>query len=102
MLRRTLLKSLLGALVAGFVGLGTRLGFAAEKLDAATLKKRLPTRTKANEEFVDKVVKLVTDKKLSEKSLHAAYSAAMKRRTNRFAYFSAAIRKLAKDEGVTL
>ncbi|MCL2304737.1 MAG: hypothetical protein FWC43_05280 [Planctomycetaceae bacterium] len=102
MLRRTLLKSLLGAFVAGFVGLGAHLGFAAERLDAETLKKRLQTRTKANEEFVDKVVKLVAAKKLSEKSLHGAYSTAMKYRTNRFAYFSAAIKKLAKSEGITL
>jgi len=102
MLRRTLLKSLLGTLVAGFVGLGTRLGFAAEKLDAETLKRRLQTRTKANEEFVDRVVKLVAAKKLSEKSLHGAYFTAMKYRSNRFAYFTAAIKKLAKNEGVTL
>ena len=102
MLRRTVLKTLLGTLVAGFVGLGTHLGFAAERLDAETLKKRLQTRTKANEEFVDKVVKLVAAKKLSERSLHGAYATAMKYRSNRFAYFSAAIKKLAKNEGVSL
>jgi len=102
MQRRTVLKSLLGLLVAGFVGLGTRLGFAAEKLDAATLKKRLQTRTKANEEFIDRVVKLVADKKLSQRSLHGAYYTAMKYRSNRFAYFSATIKRLAKNEGVTL
>jgi len=102
MLRRTVLKSLLGALAAGFVMLGGSLGFAAEKFDASTLKKRLQTRTKAQEAFVDRVVELVAEKKLSEKSLRAAYSTAMKNRSNRFAYFSAAIRKLAKDEGVTL
>ena len=102
MLRRTVLKSLLGTLIAGFVGLGACLGFTAERLDAETLKKRLQTRTKANEEFVDTVLKLVADKKLSEKSLHGAYSTAMKRRSNRFAYFSAAIKILAKNEGVVL
>jgi len=102
MLRRTVLKTLLGAFVAGFFGLGTRLGFAAERLDAVTLKKRLQTRTKANEAFVDKVVNLVAVGKLSEKSLHGAYATAMRYRSNRFAYFSAAIKKLAKNEGVLL
>ncbi len=91
-----------GALVAGFVGLGTHLGFAAEKLDASTLKKRLQTRTKEHDAFIDKVLKLVADNKLSEKSLHGAYALAMKNRSNRFAYFSAAMKKFAKNEGVTL
>ena len=102
MLRRTVLKTLLGALVAGFAGLKTHLGFAAERLDAATLKKRLQTRTRANDEFIDKVVGLVAAKKLSERSLHVAYGAAMRYRSNRFAYFSTAIKRLAKNEGITL
>ena len=89
-------------MVAGFIGLGTHLGFAAEKLDAEILKKRLQTRTSSQEAFIDKVLKLVTEKKLSQRSLQGAYSTAMKQRSNRYAYFSAAIKKLAKDEGVSL
>jgi len=89
-------------LVAGFVGLGAHLGFAAERFDAATLKRHLQPRTKVNEAFIDRVVNLVAAKKLSQRSLHAAYAAAMRYRSNRFAYFSAAIKKLAKDEGVSL
>ena len=102
MQRRTVLKTLLGGMVALFTGFGVRLGLAAERLDSETLKKRLQTRTKEHEAFIEKIVKLVADKRLSEKSLHGAYSLAMKYRSNRFAYFSAAIKKLAKTEGITL
>lgn len=100
--RRTLIKGIFGGIVALCVGLGASLGFSAEKLDAETLKKRLATRNREEEKFIEKVVRLMNEKKLSEKSVNAAYKFAMKRRTKRFAYFAASIKKLAKNEGVDL
>lgn len=111
--RRTFIKGIFSGLTVLGVGVASRTGLAAsvrnqkqkqnEKgLSAATLKKQLLVRTKEEEKFVDKVVQLRNNKKLSEKSVNAAYTRAMKERSKRFAYFSAAIKKLAKQEGVNL
>ena len=98
MKRRTLLQIIVGSVAALF----TVPAYALEQIDPTTMKNKLYAKTQGEKDFIDKVYKMMNEGKLPQSSVYSAFRYALKRRTNRFTYFSVAIKKLAKDNGVSL
>ncbi|MGL6195437.1 MAG: hypothetical protein ACRC2T_11510 [Thermoguttaceae bacterium] len=96
MKRRNFLFGVFGT-TAAFCAFQTgSTAFGQEKIDADMLKKKLPARSKDDEEYIDKVISMRDTGKLTNNQVLAAYNYAMKKRSNRFAYFSAAMNKIMK------
>ena len=98
MKRRTVLQIIVGGIAALF----TVPAYALEQIDPTTMKNKLYTKTKEENDFIDKVHKLMNEGVLPQSNVYSAFRYALKRRANRFTYFSVAIKKLAKDRGISL
>jgi len=75
---------------------------AAERLDTDTIKQTLKVPEIENAGFVERVVALMNEGKLSRKNVTIAFIKARQRNKNRFQYFKHAMIELAHREGVKL
>jgi hypothetical protein len=100
MSRRILLALVLLTLLAA---LGTaQLAQAATQLDAPTMKRALRVTEQENNGFVERVVELMNEGKLSRKDVTAAFLKARQRTRHKFQYFKYAMTHLANRAGVSL
>ena len=74
----------------------------AERLDVDTIKQALKVPEIENDGFIERVVKMMDDGKLSRKNVTIAFIKARQRHKNRFQYFKHAMIELARREGVKL
>lgn len=75
---------------------------AADRLDVPTIKQALQVTEQENQGFIERVVCLMNQHRLSRESVTIAFAKARKRVKHKFQYFKFAMIELADREGVRL
>jgi len=99
MRRRTLIAAIGWSILGSFPG--SEL-YAADRLDAATIKAGLRTTTREEEGFVGRAVALVDQGVLPEKLVEGVFNWARRKERHRFQYFKRALTIQAAKIGVRL